>query len=129
MTDAEKAEYDDVIRQLMAKVEELVAANTALKADLNAHQTLRSIYSDSTQPATVRVRAAQAALGHESAPLKPQEAPLDLVAEEVIPLARLVEERRARQDALQGRDIEVSPSGAVRVLSKPRGNGDDSSGD
>jgi hypothetical protein len=80
MTDAEfqskLAEYDDVVRQLMQKLEQLAAQNASLKANnASAHQTLRAIYADSTQPATVRVRAAQAALGHESAPLKSVEPP------------------------------------------------------
>jgi hypothetical protein len=102
MTDPEKAEYDDVVRQLMAKCEQLAAENAALKANnASAHQTLRAIYADSTQPATVRVRAAQAALGHESAPLKPTEAPLDLVAEVTEPLADVVARQRARCDRMQ----------------------------
>jgi len=80
MTDPEKAEYDDVVRQLMAKCEQLAAENAALKANnASAHQTLRAIYADSTQPATVRVRAAQAALNVETPSLKPEPAPLDLV--------------------------------------------------
>jgi hypothetical protein len=101
MTDIEKAEYDDVVRQLMAKCEQLAAENAALKANnASAHQTLRAIYADSTQPATVRVRAAQAALGHESAPLKPTEAPLELVAEVIEPLADVVARQRARSDRM-----------------------------
>ena len=130
MTDTEKAEYDDVVRQLIVKCEQLAAENAALKVNnASAHQTLRAIYADSSQPASVRVKAAQAALNVETPRLESVPPPLDLIAEPIIPLAELVQQRRARQDALQGRDIEVSPSGAVRVLSKPRGNGDDSSGD
>jgi len=100
MIDTEKAEYERVIQQLVAKVEELVAANERLSSELTAHQTLRAIYSDSTQPATVRVRAATAALNVESAPLKPVEAPLDLVAAEIEPLAQVVERQRARMNKL-----------------------------
>ena len=128
MTDADKAEYERVIRLLTAKVEELVAVNERLSSELTAHQTLRAIYSDSTQPATVRVRAAQAALNVETPPLKSVQPPLDLVAEEYEPLAVVVERQRKRADALQRemRDIQVSPTGAVRVLSrKPDGNGSD----
>jgi hypothetical protein len=119
------AEYEDVIRLLTAKVEELAAANEALKADLTAHQTLKAIYADPNQPATVRVRAAQAALSHESAPLKPVEAPLDLTVVEVEPLAVTVEKQRARADRM----LSGPPWGA---LNSPQGNGsddDDSSSD
>ena len=52
MIDTEKAEYERVIGELVAKVQELVAANERLTSELTAHQTLRAIYSDSTQPAT-----------------------------------------------------------------------------
>ena len=128
MTDTEKAEYDDVVRQLMAKCEQLAAENAALKANnASAHQTLRAIYGDSSQPATVRVRAAQAALNVETPPLKPQPPAIDAVCEEIIPLPQLIEQRRARADAMERemRDIEVSPSGLVRVLPKPGSSGSD----
>jgi hypothetical protein len=106
MTDIEKAEYDDVVRQLMAKCEQLAAENASLKANnASAHQTLRAIYADSSQPATVRVRAAQAALNVETPSLKPEPAPLDLVAEKIEPLADLVARRRRRQLALEGRQL------------------------
>jgi hypothetical protein len=49
-------------------------------------------------------------------------------AEEIIPLADLVTQRRARQNALQGRDIEVTNSGVVRILPKPGSNGGNGSG-
>jgi hypothetical protein len=71
-----------------------------LSSELGAHATLKSIYADSSQPVTVRVRAAQAALGHESAPLKPVEPAIDATCEEVVPLAELVERQRARMDRL-----------------------------
>jgi len=65
MTDTD----ENLIQQLVAKLRETVDENDKLRAEnerlssaLTAHQTLRAIYSDSTQPATVRVRAAQAAL-------------------------------------------------------------------
>ena len=37
MTDTEKAEYENVIRLLTAKVEELLAANERLTSELTAH--------------------------------------------------------------------------------------------
>jgi len=127
MTDPEKAEYENVIRLLTAKVEELLTANERLTSELTAHQTLRALYSDSTQPAMVRLRAAQAALNIESPALKPVEQPLDLVAEPPIPpLAEVVEKQRRRIAEMEREgpyDIEVSPSGAVRILPKPGSNG------
>jgi hypothetical protein len=48
---------------------------------------------------------------------------LPLRAEPSEPLAVVVERQRARQNALQGRDIEVTDSGVVRILPKPGGNG------
>jgi hypothetical protein len=107
MTDTERAEYDDVVRRLMAKCEQLAAENAALKANnASAHQTLRAIYADSTQPASVRVKAAQAALNVETPRLESVQPPLDLVANEKIePLAALVHRRRRRQDALEGRQL------------------------
>src|SRR6516165_3002228 len=113
MTDAEKAEYEGVIRLLTVKVEELVAANERLSSELTAHQTLRAIYSDSSQPATVRVRAAQAALNVETPRLIPQPPPLELTAEKPMPLAEVVRLQRARLDRMERerRDIKVLPDG------------------
>src|SRR5262249_2139485 len=126
MTDAEKAEYDDVVRQLMQKCEQLAAENASLKANnASAHQTLRAIYADSSQPATVRVRAASAALGVESAPLKPVEPPLDLVAEPVIPLSQLVEERRARMNQILALPLSEREK-LVRGVARDGNGGDDS---
>jgi hypothetical protein len=70
--------HEDALALCIVEIEKLRAENTALKANATAHQTLKNIYGDNTQPAGVRVLAARAALGHESAPLKAQEAPLDL---------------------------------------------------
>ena len=107
MTDTEKAEYESVIQKLTTALEQLAAENASLKANnASAHQTLRAIYADSSQPATVRVRAAQAAIGHESAPLKSVEPPLELVAQEYKPLSQLVEEQRKRCDAYLALSLE-----------------------
>ena len=71
---------------------------------------------------------------HETPRLESVPPPLDLVAQEYEPLAVVVERQRRRADAMQRemRDIEVSPSGAVRILPKPGstgvGNGDGSDG-
>jgi hypothetical protein len=70
-------------------------------------------------------------LGVESAPLKPVEPALDLVAEVIEPLADVVARQRARADRMERemRDIEVLPSGLVRVLPKPGSNGRDDDND
>ena len=104
MTDAEfqnrLAEYEDMVRLLTAKLEELAAENTRLRSsENNAHSVLREVYNDPTASPAVRVKAAGLALSHESAPLKPV-SQLELKAEKpVIPLADLVRRRRARQRA------------------------------
>jgi hypothetical protein len=105
MTDPEKAEYEDMVRLLTTKCEELAAENARLRSSENtAHSVLREIYNDPAASANVRVLAARAAIGHESAPLKPQPAPLDLVAEPVESLASIVHRRRRRQAALEAGD-------------------------
>jgi hypothetical protein len=86
---------------LTAKLEELAAENTRLRSsENNAHSVLREVYDDPTASPAVRVKAAGLALSHESAPLKPVEAPLDLVAEPVEPLAEVVRRQRARADKM-----------------------------
>jgi len=127
-TQGKLAEYEGIIRMLTEKVEELAAANERLTSELTAHQTLKAIYADPNQPATVRVRAAQAALNVETPRLEPQPAPLELAAEEIEPLAVVVERQRKRMDRMQGQDIQVLPDGRVLLL-KPGSNGDDSSSD
>ena len=95
------AEYEGMVRLLTAKLEELAAENTRLRSsENNAHSVLREVYNDPTASPAVRVKAAGLALSHESAPLKPVEAPLDLVAEPVEPLAEVVRRQRARADKM-----------------------------
>jgi hypothetical protein len=104
------AECEHVIGLLTAKLQETVDENDRLRAVVakltegtdDAHSTLRRLYLDETQSSNARIRAATAALGVEKPSLKPQPAPLDLVAEPVIPLADLVRRRRARVKALEG---------------------------
>ena len=128
MTEAEfqnrLAEYEGMVRLLTAKLEELAAENTRLRSsENNAHSVLREVYDDPTASPAVRVKAAGLALSHESAPLKPVEAPLDLVAEPVEPLAEVVRRQRARADKMlredpQYRDLPKSP-----ILLSSAGNG------
>ena len=134
MTDIEKAEYDDVVRQLMAKCEQLAAENARLRSsENNAHSVLREVYNDPTAAPAVRVKAAGLALSHESAPLKPVEAPLDLVAEPIEPLADVVRRQRARVERMEreAKQIRVLPSGQVLVLDERndgKGQDDDTAG-
>ena len=65
MTDTEKAEYEDVLRRLTAKCEELVAENARLRSESGAHTALRSVYTDPQASETNKVRAAAAAIGYE----------------------------------------------------------------
>jgi hypothetical protein len=118
--------HEDALAACMVEIQRLRAENASLKANASAHQTLKNIYGDDSQPAGVRVRAAQAALSHESAPLKPVDAPLDLVAEEYEPLAQLVERRRARQDRLCPQDLP--PIDVVPIADGRRSNGNGSDG-
>jgi hypothetical protein len=101
--EAKLKRHEDALVACIAEIQRLRAENASLRANnASAHQTLRAIYADSSQPATVRVRAAQAALNVETPSLKPEPAPLELNAEPVIPLADLVRRRRARVKALEG---------------------------
>jgi hypothetical protein len=90
----------DVMRRQMARIAELEAEVERLRSAASAHDVLKSIYSDANQPTGHRLKAAGLALGHESPPLKPAEAPLDLVAEEIEPLADVVRRQRARADRM-----------------------------
>jgi hypothetical protein len=84
MTDTEKAEYEDILRRLTAKCEELVAENARLRSsENNAHSVCREIYSDPGVSPAIRLKAASIAIGHESAPLKPVEPALELTAEPI----------------------------------------------
>jgi hypothetical protein len=116
----------DVMRRQMARIAELEAEVERLRSAASAHDVLKSIYSDANQPTGHRLKAAGLALGHETPPLKPTEAAIDSTCEEIIePLAVVVERQRRRADAMQRemRDIEVLPSGLVRILPKPGSNG------
>src|SRR5215469_13925253 len=102
MTDAEKAEYDDVVRQLMQKCEQLAAENTRLRAEgRGALSVCQELYNDPTAPAALRLKAAGLALPHETPRLDSVPPPLDLTAEPPpIPLAELVTIRRKHVDRM-----------------------------
>ena len=106
------------------KLEQLAAENARLRSEAGAHDVLRNIYADNSQPATVRVRAAQAALNVEKPRLQPQPPPLELTAEVIEPLAVVVARQRARLErmARDPHDIKVLPDGRVLVLERNAGN-------
>ena len=120
-----KAKLDDakhVMRRQMEEIDRLRAENERLKANASAHQTLAAIYSDPNQPTGHRIKAAGLALGVETPRLDSVPPAIDATCEEIIePLADVIARQRARCDRMQreARDIEVLPSGLVRVLPKP----------
>jgi hypothetical protein len=115
-----------IIRQQMARIAELEAEVERLRSAAGAHDVLRSIYSDANQPTGHRLKAAGLALGHESPPLKPAEAPLDLVAtEEIEPLASVVARQRARADRMMALPLEERAALIRGCNSGNGGNGQD----
>ena len=128
--EAKLKRHEDALAACMVEIQRLRAENTALKANATAHQTLKNIYGDDSQPVSARVRAAQAAMAHESAPLKPVEAPLDLVAEEVSePLAVVVERQRRRADAILALPLAEREQLIRGVGRDGNGNGSDANSD
>jgi hypothetical protein len=127
MTDTERAEYDDVVRMLTAKVEELVAENTRLRSEKSdALSFLTEVFNDPNALPAHRLKAAGLVLPHQVPALKPMEAPLELTAEPIEPLSETVRRQRARADAML-----ASPEfQAVARVVPPKGNGsgDDSQG-
>src|SRR5262249_24361485 len=116
---------EDALVACMAEITKLREENARLRSsENNAHSVLREVYNDPSASPAVRVKAAGLALSHESAPLKPVEAPLDLIAEPIEPLADVVARQRARCDRMlrEARPTKVLPNGQVLLLD---GNGRD----
>ena len=127
MTDPEKAEYDDVVRQLMAKCEQLASENARLRSEKSdAMSVVKEIYSDPSASPALRLKAAGLALPHEVPRLAPVEAPLELVAEVVEPLAVVVERQRARARAIQALPLEQRAA-MISGVAPGDGNGRDDS--
>ena len=111
--------HEDALVACMAEITKLREENARLRSsESNALSVCREVYNDPSAPPALRLKAAGLALPHEVPRLESVPPPLDLVAEPYEPLAVVVERQRRRADAMQRemRDIEVSPSGAVRVL-------------
>lgn len=121
---AELDEYKRVVREQVAEISRLRSEVERLTVAADAYTALRAVYTDPSASQSNKVKAAAAAIGYERPKILPVPPALDLTAEEIIPLAQLVEQRRARQDALQGRPIEVTDAG-VRVLPRPGCKADD----
>src|SRR6516164_5923556 len=84
------AEYEDMVRLLTAKLEQLAAENARLRSSENsAHAVLREVYNDPTASPAVRVKAAGLALPHETPRLTPVPPAIDATCEEIIPLNEL----------------------------------------
>jgi hypothetical protein len=136
MTDTDKlAEYEGIIRMLTVKLEELAVENERLRSEGGAHAALKDVYLDRDLPEALRVKAATAALPHETPKLMSVPPPLELAAEETIPIAQLVEQRRARQNSLCPQSasdlppVEVLPIADDRHRNGNGGNGNDHGGD
>jgi hypothetical protein len=94
------ARYEFVLDAYVRELTTLREENARLKEGATALTTLQNFYRNSDLPESLRTKAAGLALQHEVPRLLPEKAPLDLVAEPVIPLADLITARRARQDRL-----------------------------
>jgi hypothetical protein len=110
----------------MAEIQKLRAENERLRSEEGAHDVLRRLYLDEAQNPNTRVRAAQAALNVEKPRLAPVEAPLELVAEVIEPLADVVARQRARADKMLAEDPQFRDLPKGPFLLKPTsGNGSD----
>ena len=114
------ARYETVIGLQMQEIDRLraVVAKLTEGAD-DAHSTLRRLYLDETQTSGNRIRAAHAALNFEKARLAPQPAPLELVGEEIEPLAAVVERQRARADKMLSEPPYRQPDSHQVICSSP----------
>jgi len=130
--EAKLKRHEDALIACMAEITKLREENARLRSEKSdALSVCQEVYSDPTAPPALRLKAAGLALQFEVPRLLPEKAALELQAEPVEDLATLVERQRRRADAMQRemRDIEVSPSGVVRILPKPGGgNGSDDTG-
>jgi hypothetical protein len=121
------ARYEFVLDAYVRELTTLREENERLRSVAGAHEVLKSIYADSTQPTGHRIKAAGLALGHESAPLKPTEAPLELVAEVIEPLSVVVERQRMRARAIQALPLAERERMIAGVVRRDGNGSDDSS--
>jgi hypothetical protein len=119
------ARWAYVIDAQAKEIDRLRAEVARLTEGASAHATLQDIYRNRDLPESLRAKAAQAALPHETPRLMPQPASLDLPCEEVIPLADLVTQRRARMDRILALPLEER-SELFSPSRRNSGNGNDS---
>jgi hypothetical protein len=135
-------EYADRLEHLcraqQAEIQKLRDEAERLRAEGGAHAALKDVYLNPNSSAGNKIKAAAASLPFERPKLMSEQAPLELRAqdpEDLIPLSQLVEQRRARQDRLEGRPIEIVPDPSsplgqrVNLLAKSNGNGGDQDGE
>jgi hypothetical protein len=128
VADSIKAQHDEaehVIRAQMARIAELEAELERLRSAAGAHDVLREIYANANQPTGHRIKAAGIAIGHEVPKIQSVPPPLELSAEEAVPLAQLVEQRRARQNELCPQSADLPP---IEVLPLADGRSRNASG-
>jgi len=118
------ARYETVIGLQMEEIDRLRAENERLRSEGGAHAALKDVYLNPDAPQGNRIKAATAALPHETPRLTPQPPVLDLTAEPCEPLADVIARQRARCNALQP-PYQLGPEGHTVLLIK--GNGDSSS--
>jgi hypothetical protein len=131
MTDIEKAEYDDVIRQLTTRLRETIDENDRLRAELarqtegaSAYATLSDIHRNRDLPAAVRAKAAIGCIQHELPRLTPERAPLELSPVPSEQLADTVHRQRARMNQMLALPLEVRSELSMGVV-RNDGNGAD----
>src|SRR6516164_1881638 len=140
MTDADLrsklTECEDVIQQLVTKLQETIDENDRLRAELtnlaegaNAHQVLQSLYRNRDLPEALRAKAAAASLAHEVPKLLPERAALNLVADADpdagLSLAELDEKRRKRCYEIQSLPLEIREQMVRGIALGGNGNGSD----
>ena len=90
--------------------------------------TLQSLYRNGELPESLRAKCAGMALAHESPSLKPIEAPLELVAEVIEPLATVVERQRKRANAILALPLAERERMIAGVVRRDGNGSDDDTG-
>jgi hypothetical protein len=117
------ARYEFVLDAYVRELAKLREENERLRSAAGAHDILKAIYLDPDAPQGNRIKAAQAALPHETPRLNPVPPPLDLVAEPIEPLSAVVERQGARCDRLQALSLEERAALITGVSNDNGGNG------
>src|SRR5262245_29872311 len=127
---ADRLEY--LCRAQKSEIARLRNEIERLRTEGGAHAALKDVYLNPNSSEGNRIKAAAASLPFERPKLMSERAPLDLSAEPVVPLAELVEQRRARQNALCPQSASDLPPIEVLPIADGRshnGNGGDRDGE